>query len=147
VDSWCDCGQIPEPLEPASNPVRYDNFDKAGSNFRADCGSGRSFVLVRQEVCLRAATPTAKLSKPSQTRMPHFAREKVDSKKQTKKFRKNELTNSLKTKKDGIQISNPTPKRISGWTSARKVTEGTVRADMGRMTELSTCSLEVSSSL
>src|SRR5690242_5047238 len=79
--------------------------------------------------------------------MPHFAREKVDSKKQTKKFRKSELTNSLKTKKDGIQISNPTPKRISGWTSARKVTEGIVRADMGRMTGLPACSLEVSSSL
>jgi len=79
--------------------------------------------------------------------MPHFAREKVDSKKQTEKFRKNELTNSLKTKKDGIKISNPTPKRISGWTSARKVTEGTVPADMGRVTKLSTCSLEVSSSL
>jgi hypothetical protein len=65
VDSWCDCGQIPEPREAVSNPKRYDNFDMAGSKFRADCGSGRSFVLVRQKVCLRAATPTAKLSEPS----------------------------------------------------------------------------------
>jgi hypothetical protein len=67
--------------------------------------------------------------------------------KNKEKFRKNELTNSLTTKKDGIQISNPTPKRISGWTSARKVTEGTVPADMGRMTGLLACSVEVSSLL